>query len=133
MQRRETVFRALIAAINGGKGGGEARKFTRKCHNCNEVGCMKRDCSELKNNNDENDVNKLIIGMIEVEGDDVEANNVQLSSKCIDILGDAGVQGHVSPPSACHKCSNGHGIVKMANRDPTKTHQKDDCTIADEV
>ena len=36
---------------------------------------MTRDCPELKNKNDENDVNNLIIGMVEVEGNDIKVNN----------------------------------------------------------
>ena len=126
-------FRALIAAINGGKGGGGSRNFTGKCHNWNKVGHMKRYRPELKKNNDENDVDNLIIGMIEVEGDDIETNNVKLSSNYIDAFGDTGAQGHVSPPNPHHECGNSHGVVNMTNGATAKMCQKDNCTIEDEA
>ena len=71
--------------------------------------------------------------MIEVEGEDVEASNSQLPPRHIDILGDSGLQGHVSPPSLHRDHGNGNGIVNMANGATAKMCQKDHCTIADEV
>ena len=50
-----------------------------------------------------------------VEIDDIEANNVQLPTRYIDMLRDTGAQGHMPPPSPHHNYGHGQGIVKMAN------------------
>ena len=49
--------------------------------------------------NDNNDVNNLVVQIIEVEGDDIEAINMQFSEWHIDMLGNSGAHVHVTPPS----------------------------------
>ena len=60
--------------------------------------------------------------MIEVESNDIEVNSIQLSSNDIDVLGETGSQGNVSPSSPHNKCGNGHGVVKMAKGETAKMH-----------
>ena len=95
---------------------------------------MERYFPEKNSGNDyNNDVNNLVIQMTEVEGDDVEASNAQFPATFIDMLGDTGVQGYISPPSSYHKHGNGYVIVNMANGATAKIYKKDDYAIVEEV
>ena len=84
--------------LNCGEGSGAGRKFARKHHVCKKTAHVKKDYSDMSSGNDCDDVNDLGIGMIEVEGDDIEVNNAQLPARNIDVLGHAGAQGHAKPP-----------------------------------
>ena len=54
------------------------------------------------------------------------------NSGFINILGDAGDQGHVAPPSAKQDTTNVLGMVNMANGSKARIYQFDNTTIADE-
>ena len=68
-----------------------------------------------RGNDDNHDVDNLVIHAIEVEGDDIEANNVMFPTRQIDVLEDTGVHGHFLLPIPHHKNCNCHGVTKMVN------------------
>ena len=56
---------------------------------------MARDCTKEKKSSDMDDVNSLAIGMVQIE--EIEVSHVA-EEGFVEMLGDTGAQGHVSPP-----------------------------------
>ena len=64
-----------------------------------------------------------------IKVDNIEVNNMQLSIRYVEILGDDSAQGHLAPPSKYHKHGNFHSNDKMVNGSIAKINQKNNCTI----
>ena len=137
--------RALVAELKGdkgnGNGGGHGKgnrdgkhsgSFKWKCHNCGIAGHKARDCTKEKKSSDMDDVNNLTIGMVQLEENEIEVSHV-VDGGFVEMLGDTGAQGHVSPPRANIDKEKHYGFVKMANGAKSKIYQKDNVIIEDEV
>ena len=123
---------ALIIDISSGKEKGNERKFSGKYDIYKKTRHMKNDFPESSRNSVNNYyINSLIISMIKF--DSIEVNDAQFLIKNAGMLGDTSAQGHVAPPSHYHMHVNFYGIIKIANGPISKTHNKDNCTMSDEV
>jgi len=126
-----------VAELKGDKGNDKGKreskyagKFKFNCHNCGEVGHKARNCTKEKKSSDMDDVNNLAIGMVQIE--EIEVSHVA-EEGFVEMLGDTGAQGHVSPPYGHIDKRNHYGYVKMANGAKSKIYQKDNVIIEDEV
>jgi len=137
--------RALVAELKGdkgnGNGGGRGKgnrdgkhsgTFKWKCHNCGVAGHKARDCPKEKKSGDMDDVNNLTIGMVQVEENEIEISHV-VDEGFVEMLGDTGAQGRVSPPRGNIDKEKHYRYVKMANGAKSKIYQKDNVIMEDEV